>query len=175
MLECLWRGKRARGDWQLAASKASAKALLLELPRKLFAQPTMLWGHWGNFPSEVEESYQKKQFSHHERAGSRVGWGSSMISKYLSYGLNALHFCFLFNISWKRKHCLSWKIKLCFPCTKVETFDNSKAFLKKLIQRPDVKSNPFKNAFIFKELALFDNKVSRAAPLVQSQFLGLFA
>lgn len=141
-LECLWRGKRARGSCHLATSKPCAKALLLELSRKPFAQPDMLWGHWGNFPMWSQGQLPKKAIRSPCKRGGQSGLGkskhgSSMISEYVGYGLNALHFCFLFNISCKRKHCFSWNIKLCFPCAKVETFDNSKAFLKKLIQKQE--------------------------------------
>lgn len=141
-LECLWRGKRARGSWQLITSKPCAKASLLELSRKPFAQHATLWGHWGNFPIWSQGQLPKKAIPSPWKRGGYSGLRkskheSSVISKYVSYGLNALHFCFQINISCKRKHCLSWKIRLSFPCAKVETFDNSKAFCKKLIQKQE--------------------------------------
>lgn len=49
----------------------------------------------------------------------------------------------------------------------METFDNFKAFLKKIVSKTGSESKVtlFQNGFIFKESALFDKKVSWVAPL----------
>lgn len=72
-LECLWRGKRAEGGCQIATSKPCAKASLLELSRKPFAQPAVLWGHWGNFPNLKAGIGTKKSNSVTMKEG-RVEW-----------------------------------------------------------------------------------------------------